>query len=428
MIKILDTSNINFYKNLKKIINIRKRNINYKNRLVLKIINEVKKNGDKALIKYEKKFNSNSKIKISNIDIKTSIKKLDRKVKKSIDLAYSRIFKYHSNQKYNDLKFNDKLGNKFEYKFLPIEKVGIYVPGGSASYPSTVLMNAIPAVIAKVKKIVMVSPLFEGKINPGVIYAAYKCKIKDIYCIGGAQAIAALTYGTRSVQNVNKIVGPGNKFVTFAKKEVFGEVGIDMIAGPSEITVVADRYSNPEWIAADLISQAEHDKLSQSILISSNYKILKKVENLIQKQLEFLPRKKIAKYSLIKFGLFIKSSSDTEIAQIINTIAPEHLELCIKKYNTIKNKVFNAGSIFLGEYSTEAMGDYLAGPNHVLPTTGTAKFSSGLSVYDFLKRVSYVNLSKKGVENLGPSVITLSEFEGLKGHSNSVKIRIKNKG
>ena len=316
------------------------------------------------------------------------------------------------------------MNNKFEYKFFPIEKVGIYVPGGTASYPSTVLMNAIPALLAKVKKIIMVSPFLKGKLNPGIIYAAQKCKIKDIYCIGGAQAIAALAYGTKKIEKVNKIVGPGNKFVAAAKKEVFGDVGIDMIAGPSEVTVVADKSSNPDWIASDLIAQAEHDKFSQSILISLSDDILKKVKYSIKKQLKMLPRKKIARYSLNKHGLFIRSSSINEIAKIINNIAPEHLEINIKKYNVLKNKVFNAGAIFLGGYSTEAVGDYLAGPNHVLPTSGTAKFASGLSVYDFLKKISYVNLSKRGIETLGPSVITLADFEGLKGHSKSVKLRI----
>jgi len=424
MIKSLNSKSKQFDKELNKFLSLRIKNINLRNHKVFAIIDDIKKNGDKALIKYEKKFNANSKINISNLDKKNCIKKLDSKVKKSIDLAFNRIMKFHSNQKFHDFMTIDKLNNKFEYKFFPIEKVGIYVPGGTASYPSTVLMNAIPALLAKVKKIVMVCPFLKGKLNPGVVYAAHKCKIKNIYCIGGAQAIAALAYGTKKVEKVNKIVGPGNKFVTAAKKEAFGDVGIDMIAGPSEITVVADKSSNPEWIAADLIAQAEHDRFSQSILISLSDDILKKVKYLIKKQLKILPRTKIAKYSLNKYGLFIRSSSINEVAKIINTIAPEHLELNIKKYNFLKNKIFNAGSIFLGKYSTETVGDYLAGPNHVLPTSGAAKFSSGLSVYDFLKRISYVNLSKRGIETLGPSVITLADFEDLKGHSKSVKLRI----
>ena len=424
MIKIFNTASKKFSKNLNYFLDLRKKNINLRNSKVLKIIDNIKKNGDVSLIKYEKKFNSNSKIRVSNLEKKKCIQKLDKRVKKSIDLAYNRIFEFHSNQKFNGFKITDKFQNKFEYKYLPIEKVGIYVPGGTASYPSTVLMNAIPAILAKVKKIVMVTPYYKNKLNPGVMYAAQKCKIKDIYSIGGAQAIAALAYGTKKIEKVNKIVGPGNKFVTAAKKEVFGDVGIDMIAGPSEITIVADKNSNSEWIAADLIAQAEHDKFSQSILISLNEDVLKKVKYSIQKQLKILPRKKIAKYSLNKFGLFIKSSSYNEIAKIINIIAPEHLELNIRRYNFLKNKVYNSGSVFLGRYSTEAVGDYLAGPNHVLPTNGAAKFSSGLSVYDFLKKISYVNLSKRGIETLGPSVITLSDFENLEGHSKSIKLRI----
>ena len=427
MIKTLNINNLKFYKNLEKILNSRKDYQNFKDPSVLKIIKDVKKNGDRALVKYEKKFNSNTKIILSEKEIKKCVKKIDLNLKKSIDLAYSRIFKYHLNQKLKEFKTVDEYGNKFESKVVPIEKVGIYVPGGTASYPSTVLMNAIPALIAKVKTIIMASPLQINNLNPAVIYAATKCKIKTIYSIGGAQAIAAMTYGTNKVTKVNKIVGPGNRFVTAAKKEVFGDVGIDMIAGPSEITIVADKFSNPDHIAADLISQAEHDKLSQSILISLNKEVIKKVKLSIIKQLKLLPREKIARHSLKNFALLIKASSNNQIIKTINLIAPEHLELSIKNFNKIKNKIFNAGSVFLGKYSTEAVGDYLAGPNHVLPTSGAAKFSSGLSVYDFLKRISYTNLSKRGLEKLGPSVITLANSEGLQGHAKSVKFRITKK-
>ena len=428
MIKNLNSSNLKFKTELNKFLNLRKKGTSLRIPTIIKIIDNVKKKGDNALLKYEKKFNYNSKIRVSKKDIIKSIKNLDEKVKKSIDLSYERIFKYHSYQKTNNFRYKDKLGNKFEYKFIPIEKVGIYVPGGTASYPSTVLMNTIPAILAKVKKIIMATPFIKGKLNPGIIYAANKCGIKDIYSIGGAQAVAALAYGTNKVEKVDKIVGPGNIYVSAAKKEVFGDVGIDMIAGPSEITVVADGNSNPNWIAADLISQAEHDKFSQSILISSSSKILKEVKKSITLQLKSLPRKNIANFSLRNFGLFVKTSSFKRIVETINIIAPEHLELSISNYNKIKNKIFNAGSIFLGKYSSEAMGDYIAGPNHVLPTGGAAKFSSGLSVYDFLKRISYINISKKGIETLGPSVITLADFEGLKGHAKSIKLRINKKG
>ena len=310
---------------------------------------------------------------------------------------------------------------------MPIDSVGIYVPGGTASYPSTVLMNAIPAIVAGTKKIVMANPRHKGKHNPGVLYAAKKCGIKEIYSIGGAQAIAALAYGTKKIKKVNKIVGPGNLYVATAKKEVFGDVGIDMIAGPSEITVVGDKFSNPDWIASDLIAQAEHDELSQSILISKDKKLINKVQKSVSSQIIRLPRKLIAKKSLKSNGILIYVSSDQKLIEVINKIAPEHLELNIKKYKNIINKIINAGSVFIGKYSTEAVGDYLAGTNHVLPTSGSAKFSSGLSVYDFYKRISYINLSKKGIETLGPSVITLANFEGLAGHAKSVELRIRRK-
>jgi len=245
--------------------------------------------------------------------------------------------------------------------------------------------------------------------------------------MGGAQAVAALAYGTKKIIKVNKIVGPGNLYVTTAKKEIFGDVGIDMIAGPSEITVVGDKYSNPNWIASDLIAQAEHDELSQSILISKDKNLTKKVKKLLFDQLKKLPRKTIATKSLKSNGILINVSSNQKLTEVINTIAPEHLELNIKNYKDVANKITNAGSIFLGKYSTEAMGDYLAGTNHVLPTAGAARFSSGLSVYDFYKRISYINLSKKGIETLGPSVITLANFEGLEGHAKSVELRIRRK-
>jgi histidinol dehydrogenase len=273
----------------------------------------------------------------------------------------------------------------------------------------------------------MTTPTNKDTYNPAVLYAAKKCKVKEIYKIGGAQAIAALAYGTKIVKKVNKIVGPGNEFVALAKKEVFGDVGIDMIAGPSEVTVVADNSSRPDWVASDLIAQAEHDKFSQSILIANNRNIINHVNICLKKQLKNLKRKNIALDSLKTFGLSILVKNRNMISKIINTIAPEHLEICTKKPEKILNKVSNAGSIFIGNYSPEAMGDYLAGTNHVLPTSGAAKFSSGLSVYDFLKRHSIIKISKSGIERLGASVINLAEYENLKGHSNSVKLRL-NKG
>ena len=427
MIKFLNSKQNNFYSLLDNFLEVRKKKNNINSNFVKKIINDVRKNGDKSLLKYEKKFSKNKSIKPSKLEIKKKILKLNVKVKKSIDLAFNRILKFHAKQKVENIFYTDKLKNKLSYKHLPIESVGIYVPGGTASYPSTVLMNAIPALIAGVNRIVMVSPKKNNQQNSGVLYAAKKCGIKEIYSIGGSQAIAALAYGTKKIKKVNKIVGPGNLYVTTAKKEIFGDAGIDMVAGPSEITVVADKYSNPEWVASSLIAQAEHDKLSQSILISKDKNILIKVKKSLINQLKFLPRKTIASKSLLSNGALIYASSDKKLVDIINKIAPEHLELNIKNYKKIINNIKNAGSIFIGKYSTEAIGDYLAGTNHVLPTSGSAKFSSGLSVYDFYKRISYINLSKKGIETLGPSVITLANYEGLAGHAKSVEIRIRRK-
>ena len=427
MIKILDSKKNNFSSSLDNLLLKRKNKIKFKSNIVINIIRDIKKNGDKALLKYEKKFGKNSIIFLKPKEIQKQIKNLDKKVKKSIDLAYSRIFKFHSKQKVKNIFYKDKLQNKLGYKYMPIDSVGIYVPGGTASYPSTVLMNAIPAIVAGTKKVVMANPGNKGKHNPGVLYAAKKCGIKEIYSIGGAQAIAALAYGTKKIKKVNKIVGPGNLYVATAKKEVFGDVGIDMIAGPSEITVVGDKFSNPDWIASDLIAQAEHDELSQSILISKDKNLINKVQKSVSNQIIRLPRKLIAKKSLKSNGILIYVSSDQKLIEVINKIAPEHLELNIRKYKNIINKIINAGSVFIGKYSTEAVGDYLAGTNHVLPTSGSAKFSSGLSVYDFYKRISYINLSKKGIETLGPSVITLANFEGLAGHAKSVELRIRRK-
>jgi len=427
MIKILDSKKNNFSSSLGNLLLKRKNKIKFKSNIVINIIRDIKKNGDKALLKYEKKFGKNSIIFLKHKEIQKQIKNLDEKVKKSIDLAYSRIFKFHSKQKVKNIFYKDKLQNKLGYKYIPIDSVGIYVPGGTASYPSTVLMNAIPAIVAGTKKVVMANPGNKGKHNPGVLYAAKKCGIKEIYSIGGAQAVAALAYGTKKIKKVNKIVGPGNLYVATAKKEVFGDVGIDMIAGPSEITVVGDKFSNPDWIASDLIAQAEHDELSQSILISKDKKLINKVQKSVSNQIIRLPRKLIAKKSLKSNGILIYVSSDQKLIEVINEIAPEHLELNIRKYKNIINKIINVGSVFIGKYSTEAVGDYLAGTNHVLPTSGSAKFSSGLSVYDFYKRISYINLSKKGIETLGPSVITLANFEGLAGHAKSVELRIRRK-
>ena len=426
--KILNSNSKNFDKSLDFLLLKRKKKIQSNSVSVTKIIKDVKKNGDKALLKYEKKFNQNNILIPNTAQIDKSIKSLNSKVKQAIDLAFNRIYKFHSLQKFKNISFVDKLKNKIEYKYLPLDSVAIYVPGSTASYPSSVLMNAIPAMVAGVNRIIMVNPGFKGKQNPAVLYAAKKCKIKEIYSIGGPPAIAAVSYGTKKIKKVDKIVGPGNSYVAAAKKEVFGDVGIEgMTAGPSEVTVVCDKYSNPEWVASDLIGQAEHDNLAQCILISKNESLLNKVKIEIFEQLKKISRANIANKSLINNGILMYINSDKKIIEVVNKIAPEHLELNIKKYKSLVPKIKNAGSICLGKYAVMAMTDYNIGTNHVLPTNGSAKYSSGISVNEFYKRISYINLTKKGIESLGPSVITLANYEGLTGHAQSVKKRIRRK-
>ena len=426
--KNLDTENKNFDKILDNLLLIRRSKIKSSSAKVTNILRAVRKNGDKAVLKFEKRFSKNNLIIPSQQKITKTISLLDKKIKNAIDIAYNRIYKFHSLQKFNNISYTDSLKNKLEYKYIPIDSVAIYVPGSTASYPSSVLMNAIPALIAGVKRIVMINPSFRGKQNPAVLYAARKCKIKEIYSIGGASAIAAVAYGTKKIKKVDKIVGPGNNFVTAAKKEVFGEVGIEgMIAGPSEITIVCDKFSNPEWVASDLIGQAEHGEYSQCILISKDKKLIEKTKLEITKQLKKIPRSSIAKKSLKQNGIIMNVKSNKKIIDIVNRIAPEHLELNVKNYKSLVPKIKNSGSICLGKYAVMAMTDYNIGTNHILPTNGSSKYSSGISVNEFYKRISYINLSKKGIEKLGPSVITLANYEGLAAHAQSVKKRIRRK-
>ncbi len=426
--KTLNSNSKTFDRNLDQLLSKRKNKFQSSFISVTNIIKDVKKNGDKALLKYEKRFNKNSKIVTSSKLISKSVASLDKKVKQAINIAYDRIHKFHSLQKSEDISYTDKFKNKLEYKYLPIESVAIYVPGSSVSYPSSVLMNAIPALIAGVKRIVMINPGYKGKQSPAVLYAARKCKIKEIYSIGGPSAIAAVAYGTKKIKKVNKIVGPGNIYVAAAKKEVFGDVGIEgMTAGPSEVTIVCDKFSNPAWVASDLIGQAEHDPLAQCILISKDKRLVDKVKLEIFNQLKEISRFSIAKKSIMDNGILIHISSDKKIAEVVNKIAPEHLELNVKNYKSFVSKINNAGSICLGKYAVMAMSDYNVGSNHILPTNGSAKYSSGISVNEFYKRISYINLTKKGIESLGPSVITLANYEGLTGHARSVKKRIRRK-
>ena len=419
MIKILNCKNLNYLSRLRSILEKRRSKSKINTDIAVKIVKDVKINKQKALLKYEKKFSNNKQIKITKILFLNSIKKLDPKVKNAIDFAYNRILKFHKNQKFKNLRFKDSYNNLLQYKFSPIESVGIYVP---SNLPSTLLMNAIPAKLANVKRIVLATPKVNGKLNSAVLYAAKKLNIKEIYLMGGAQAIASLAY----IQKVNKIVGPGNDYVARAKREVFGDVGTEgMIAGPSEITVVADKNTNPRAVATSMIGQAEHDVNSQSILITNNKTLIKSLKKLLNKELKKIPRKKTAKKSLLKNGLIIKTYNNKQIIDSINEIAPEHLELNLKNYKKLIHKITNVGSICIGRYSAMAVTDYNAGTNHVLPTLGSAKFSSGLNVSEFYKKISYIKLSKKGIEVIGKKAITLAEYEGLIGHAQSIKSRIR---
>ena len=419
MIKILNCKNLNYLSRLRLILEKRRSGNKVNTDIAIKIVNDVKINKRKALLKYEKKFSNNKEIKISKKKLLNSIKQLDPKVKEAIDFAHNRILKFHKNQKLKNLKFKDKYNNLLEYKFSPIESVGVYVP---ANLPSTLLMNAIPAKLANVKRIVLANPKMNGKLNSAVLYAAKKLNIKEIYSMGGAQAIGSLAY----IQKVNKIVGPGNDYVTRAKREVFGDVGIEgMIAGPSEITIVADKNTNFNEVITSMIGQAEHDINSQCILITNNQNLIKSIKKFLNSELNKIPRKWIAKKSLLKNGLIIRVFNNKQIIDSINEIAPEHLELNLKNYKKLINKINNAGSICIGKYSAMAVTDYNAGTNHVLPTLGSAKFSSGLNVGEFYKKISYIKLSKKGIEVIGKKAITLAEYEGLIGHAQSIKSRIR---
>jgi histidinol dehydrogenase len=424
MIKIFKCNDSNYINKLIKFLDKRRDEKNNDVKKVSLIIKDIKKNKTKALLKYEKQFSKNKNIKPSKKRINQSINQLDPKVKKAIDFAYDRILKFHSKQlkSIENIIYKDKFSNKLEYRSVPIESVAIYVPG---NLPSTLLMNSIPAKLAKVKRLVLATPKINGKLNPAVLYAAKKVGINEIWNFGGAQAIASLAY----IQKVNKIVGPGNRFVAEAKRQLSGKViGTEsMFAGPSEICVLADKYSDVDQVTTSLISQAEHDIDSQCIMITKDKKLINKVKKRILELLKKLPRKKIAYRSLKNHGLIIKVKSDKQIINVINTISPEHVELLVKNYTKYTKKIINAGSICNGKYSPMCASDFTVGTNHVLPTLGSARFSSGLNINEFIKKISVVTLSKLGVEKIANQAITLSEFEELFGHAQSIKSRIRRK-
>ncbi|MDR2878694.1 MAG: histidinol dehydrogenase [Fusobacteriales bacterium] len=397
------------------------------NKKVREIIEDVKADGDKALYKYSEMFDVKlESLIVSSEEIEEAYDRIDEEFKEVLLSAAGNIRKFHEKQVRNNFFTNGKDGVLLGQIINPIEKAGIYIPGGTASYPSTVLMNVIPAKIAGVEEIILVSPPNkEGNIEDSILAAAKIAGADRIFKIGGAQSIAALSYGTETIPKVYKITGPGNIYVAMAKKMVYGEVDIDMVAGPSEILVIADENAVPENIAADLLSQAEHDKLAASVLVTSSEEIAEKVKNELAKQLERLPRKETAKESLKNNGRIIITKTIDEAVKISNEIAPEHLELCVNDPFSILGKIKNAGSIFLGNNTPEALGDYFAGPNHTLPTSGTAKFSSPLSVDDFIKKSSVIYYTKEALEKAKDKVICFAEKEGLNAHAESVRIRFE---
>jgi histidinol dehydrogenase len=398
------------------------------NTIVKNILDDVKLRGDQALYDYNKKFDnvSLSSLQVTEKEIEDAFNRLDNELLDVIRYSHENIVRYHTKQKRNDFLDKDTDGVILGQIINPIEKVGIYVPGGTAAYPSTVLMNAVPAKVAGVEEIVMVTPPNEdGTISDVILAAAKIAGVTKIFKVGGAQAVAALSYGTETIPAVYKIVGPGNIFVAMAKKMVFGEVAIDMVAGPSEVLIISDDSSDPVHIAADLLSQAEHDKLAACILVTTSEELAKSVAIEIESQLAELPRQEIARESINNNGKIIIAKSIEEAILISNEIAPEHLELAVMDPFALLSKIKNAGSIFLGHNTPEPLGDYLAGPNHTIPTSGTAKFASPLSVDDFIKKSSVIYYSKEALEKVKDKVILFAESEGLTAHANSVRKRFK---
>ena len=403
--------------------------------VVVKILAEVKAKGDEALLAFTKQFDrlnvaSVAQLEISQQELEHAYRGLSDEQRSALDIAAQRVRAYHEKQKLeagcHSWEYEEADGTRLGQKVTALDRVGIYVPGGKAAYPSSVLMNAIPAKVAGVGEVVMVVPTPDGARNPLVLAAAYLSGVDRVFTIGGAQAVGALAYGTKTIPAVDKIVGPGNAYVAAAKRRVFGIVGIDMIAGPSEILVLCDGSTHPDWVAMDLFSQAEHDELAQSILLCPNANFIEQVQASINQLLPEMPRKKVIATSLTQRALLIQVKDMTQACEIANAIAAEHLEICSANPRQWAEKIRHAGAIFMGNYTSEALGDYCAGPNHVLPTARTARFSSPLGVYDFIKRSSMIEVSEAGAQTLGAVASTLAHGEGLQAHARAAEMRLKN--
>lgn len=430
MIKILKTQDADFDGKLRATLAFEGESAAVVDLAVDKILGQIRTHGDAALISLTNKFDHTEAVSMDDLTVdegtlESAISSVDESVLESLRDAAHRIENYHQRQIQESWSYRDESGSLLGQKILPLARAGLYVPGGKAAYPSSVLMNAIPARVAGVKEIVMVAPTPNGVVNPVVLAAAQIAGVTQIYKIGGAQAIGAMAYGTETITKVDKIVGPGNAYVAAAKKKVFGAVGIDMIAGPSEILIICDGKTDPDWIVMDLFSQAEHDELAQSILISNDEAFLRLIQERVTVLLPEMPRKSVIKKSLEDRGAMILVKSLGEACEIANRIAPEHLELSVEEPNALLDQIENAGAIFIGKYTSEALGDYCAGPNHVLPTSGTSRFSSPLGVYDFQKRTSLIEVSEAGARGLGLIAAKLAREEGLEAHARSAEKRFK---
>jgi len=429
-LRTLDTQQADFSESMDKLLAWESVSDPQVQQTVLDILQQVKSRGDEAVIEYTNRFDhlqaqNMAELEIGQDQLREALEKLPEEQRKALLTAAERVRRYHERQRQDSWQYEEEDGTILGQQVMPMDRVGIYVPGGKAAYPSSVLMNAVPAHVAGVKEIIMVVPTPGGEVNQLVLAAAAAAGVTRVFTVGGAQAVAALAYGTQSVPKVDKIVGPGNIYVATAKRFVFGEVGIDMIAGPSEILVVCDGKTDPDWIAMDLFSQAEHDEDAQSILVSWDEQFLQDVEESIKKLLPTMERQEIIRASLSGRGAFVKVKDLDEAIEITNRIAPEHLELSIENPQEVAKQVRHAGAIFMGRYTAEALGDYCAGPNHVLPTSGTARFSSPLGVYDFQKRSSLIMCSAEGASELGKVASVLARGEALTAHARSAEYRIK---
>lgn len=428
MAQRLDNQSADFEKKFSALLNQSRDTSSDVRAAVTEILSAVKSRGDNALFDLTKKFDRydarTKGLAISENEITAAWDSVTDEVKKALRLAADRIRSFHEKQLPADIDYTDDAGVRLGQAWNSVEAVGLYVPGGLASYPSSVLMNAAPAHVAGVKRIVMVVPTPDDTLNPLVLAAAKLAGVTEIYRVGGAQAVAALAYGTETIAPVDKIVGPGNAYVAEAKRQVFGTVGIDSIAGPSEILVIADNKTDPRWIAADLLSQAEHDSVAQSVLITDDAVYAKMVEDAVEDHLAGLDRRNIAGASWRHFGAVIVVADIEDAVALTDRFAPEHLELAVDNAEAMRQKIRNAGAVFLGRHTPEAIGDYVAGPNHVLPTSRTARFSSGLSVYDFMKRTTFVECDADSLNRIGPAAATLANEEGLGAHALSVTIRL----